>query len=375
MDFVLKGLSQFDVVALLELKELKGTTNSKSAKSMIAGVLCDKLIEHTGEEWGWAQSKPCRTCADDAESEESSGEVIGFLWRKSKASLSSCEESGSHAQVLLQDAAPASSYFHRPPAVARFRSEFNRSFEFVLVATHVTFGGFGITRNEAARAKELRNLAGAVECIQSMEPNACVWCVGDFNMNPKEPAWDHFRNAGWDAHVRDATMVLSENLYDNIVARGSPNHDSVPEGLPGHEILLDHPKLKNVRARVGVINMLRLMDGMKAEQSRVLEGFGFDATKTEVAKTTDTMAKKAFTAHVSDHLPVRMQVLLPRPKVNTDSPRLDIQPVQGVNLASSRAKTTSGFDRYPMKMLAENITKTEIITSRGRRATKLVNGA
>ena len=160
MDIVLDGLNQFDVVALLEV------FNAGTMKT-----ICGALEKHSGEEWGWVQSRPSKSRANvareaDADdlNEDSKGEIVGFLWRKTKARLTSSEdgERGGTAQTLMQDNTPATSFFHRPPAVARFQSTRLPSFQFVLVAAHVTFDGFEKTRGEVARQKELQNLAGAV---------------------------------------------------------------------------------------------------------------------------------------------------------------------------------------------------------------------
>ena len=248
MDIVLDGLNQFDVVALLEV------FNAGTMKT-----ICGALEKHSGDTWGWVQSRPSNSRANvareagaDELNEDSRGEIVGFLWRKTKALLTSSEESGDYAQTLMQDSVPATSYFHRPPAVARFQSTRVPSFRFVLVAAHVTWNGFEDKKGEEARGLELRNLAGAVEKIQAAEKKACVWCVGDFNTNPNDKAWSYFREAGWETHVQDPTMVLSNHAYDNIVARvqePASNADKSKAELPKDEFILEHPSVTGRRRR------------------------------------------------------------------------------------------------------------------------------
>jgi hypothetical protein len=364
MDIVLDGLNQFDVVALLEV------FNAGTMKT-----ICGALEKHSGEEWGWVQSRPSKSRANvareaDADdlNEDSKGEIVGFLWRKTKARLTSSEdgERGGTAQTLMQDNTPATSFFHRPPAVARFQSTRLPSFQFVLVAAHVTFDGFEKTRGEVARRKELQNLAGAVEWIRAeeekAEEKACVWCVGDFNTNPHEDAWKYFKKAGWDTHVQDSTMVLSDHAYDNIAARVQKD-DGVTVGLPNagkssilkavlpvDEFILEHPSVTGVRARVGVLNLLRHMERVTKGCHTMLQDHGHDSMKKAVIGAFENTMKSVFRAGVSDHLPVRMQILLPETMPLSVSPK--IHTVAGVNIRSSHVKTTSGFDPYPVSTIS-----------------------
>ena len=364
MDIVLDGLNQFDVVALLEV------FNAGTMKT-----ICGALEKHSGEEWGWVQSRPSKSRANvareaDADdlNEDSKGEIVGFLWRKTKARLTSSEdgERGGTAQTLMQDNIPATSFFHRPPAVARFQSTRLPSFQFVLVAAHVTFDGFEKTRGEVARRKELQNLAGAVEWIRAeeekAEEKACVWCVGDFNTNPHEDAWKYFKDAGWDTHVQDSTMVLSDHAYDNIAARVQKD-DGVTVGLPNagkssilkavlpvDEFILEHPSVTGVRARVGVLNLLRHMERVTKGCHIMLQDHGHDSMKKAVIGAFENTMKSVFRAGVSDHLPVRMQILLPETMPLSVSPK--IHAVAGVNIRSSHVKTTSGFDPYPVSTIS-----------------------
>ena len=374
LPIILDGLNRFDVVALLEV-----TGNDGVMKK-----ICGELEEYSNDEWGWVQSRKSKPRANEtsegdidetkvSEGEQKcSGEIVGFLWRKSKVCLTSSEGGDSdRAQTLEQDdKLPATSFFHRPPALARFQSRVVPEFRFVLVAAHITWGGFGVTRDIEARSKELRNLAGALECIREAEEKACVIAVGDFNMNPTQPAWQYLRDAGWDTHVRDATMVLSEHAYDNIVARGYSDPDSVPAGLPGHEFILEHPeKDRTFKARVGVLNMLCHMKPITEEWLESLKKKGHGASKNAITKSIESMSRKAFHVDVSDHLPVRMEVLLDGDS-NVDSPDT-ICRVGGVNIASSRAKTTSGFDRYPVAVMNSGFERKTVVSRFGRRATEV----
>jgi hypothetical protein len=291
--------------------------------------------------------------ADDL-NEDSKGEIVGFLWRKTKARLTSSEdgERGGTAQTLMQDNTPATSFFHRPPAVARFQSTRVPSFRFVLVAAHVTWNGFedSTTKGEEARRLELRNLAGAVLKIHAeeteAEDKACVWCVGDFNTNPNpnDKAWSYFREAGWETHVQDPTMVLSNHAYDNIVARVQEPASNADE------FILEHPSVTGVRARVGVLNLLHHMERVTEGCHTMLQDHGHDSTKKAVIGAFENTMKSVFRAGVSDHLPVRMQILLPETMPLSVSPK--IHTVAGVNIRSSHVKTTSGFDPYPVSTIS-----------------------
>ena len=341
MDIVLDGLNQFDVVALLEV------FNAGTMKT-----ICGALEKHSGDTWGWVQSRPSNSRANvareagaDELNEDSRGEIVGFLWRKTKALLTSSEESGDYAQTLMQDSVPATSYFHRPPAVARFQSTRVPSFRFVLVAAHVTWNGFedSTTKGEEARRLELRNLAGAVEKIQAAEKKACVWCVGDFNTNPNDKAWSYFREAGWETHVQDPTMVLSNHAYDNIVARVQEPASNADE------FILEHPSVTGVRARVGVLNLLHHMERVTEGCHTMLQDHGHDSTKKAVIGAFENTMKSVFRAGVSDHLPVRMQISLPEDMTSSEIQELPkIKAVAGVNIRSSKsAKTTSRLHPYP----------------------------
>ena len=347
MDIVLDGLNQFDVVALLEV------FNAGTMKT-----ICGALEKHSGDTWGWVQSRPSNSRANvareagaDELNEDSRGEIVGFLWRKTKALLTSSED---YARTLMQDNDPATSYFHRPPAVARFQSTRVPSFRFVLVAAHVTWNGFEDKNGEVARGLELQNLAGAVEKIQAAEKEACVWCVGDFNTNPDDEAWSYFRKAGWETHVQDSTMVLSNHAYDNIVARvqePAPNADKSKAVLPKDEFILEHPSVPTgVRARVGVLNLLHHMERVTEGCHTMLQDHGHDSTKKAVIGAFENTMKSVFRAGVSDHLPVRMQISLPEEMTSSEIQELpEITAVAGVNIVSSTsAETTSGLEPYPV---------------------------
>jgi hypothetical protein len=64
-----------------------------------------------------------------------------------------------------------------------------------------------------------------------------------------------------------------------------------------------------------------------------------------------------------------MEVLLDGDS-NVDSPD-KIRRVGGVNIASSRAKTTSGFDRYPVAVMNSGFERKTVVSRVGRRATEV----
>ena len=332
MQIILNGLNEFDVVALLEV-----------FKDNTMKMIRDALEEHSGDAWGWLKSKPRLQVESDETPEDSKGEFVGFLWRKKKVILTSSKDgdAGGEASTLKQDGARmAPTFFHRTPAVARFQSKRDPSFQFVLVAAHVTFGKYQPYSSTRAREIELQNLAAAVKKIQGEEAkmNACVWCVGDFNLNPPhDPSkasngWEQLLEAGWKPHVRDRTMVQTNNIYDNIIARV---HDGdTDNGI----ILLKHPsKSDGIRARVGVIDMVGHMNSV----TKILENVEKAAEPAGVSQATesksmatyfDTFVQNIFKLKVSDHLPVRMQIELP---TNMTDERYEIKTVGGLNLTSA----------------------------------------
>ena len=125
--------------------------------------------------------------------EDPRGEIVGFLWRKTKALLTSSEESGDYAQTLMQDSVPATSYFHRPPAVARFQSTRVPSFRFVLVAAHVTWNGFEDKKGEEARGLELRNPRALLRRYKRQKRRPACGALGISTRIPNDKAWSYFR--------------------------------------------------------------------------------------------------------------------------------------------------------------------------------------
>ena len=193
-------------------------------------------------------------------------------------------------------------------------------------------------------------------------------------MNPNEPAWNFCRGAGWDPQVRQTTMVLTENIYDNIVVRSTTPDDAPPPGMPGHEILLEHPEIENVRARVEVVRMSRILDNMGDGILDWIGRQGFDPSKNRTQDGAKKLMQDIFHGSVSDHLPVRMRVLLPREasrKISEDDDD-GVRAVKGVNI-SVGTSTTAGMSRYRSSP-ADDGRETESYTTRsGRSGGRFIN--
>jgi hypothetical protein len=137
-------------------------------------------------------------------------------------------------------------------------------------------------------------------------------------------------------------MVLSNHAYDNIVARVQEPASNADE------FILEHPSVTGVRARVGVLNLLHHMERVTEGCHTMLQDHGHDSTKKAVIGAFENTMKSVFRAGVSDHLPVRMQILLPE-EVTSSEILPKITAVAGVNIVSSTSEQTEfGLDRYPV---------------------------
>jgi DNA uptake protein ComE-like DNA-binding protein len=423
LDTVLSALASFDICAILELFD-----------AVALPKLCAELARRTGEPWGWVQTPKLQS------------ELVGFVWREAAATLTSSPSgaAGGVAGTLQQDGTFAYQFFHRPPAVVRFSpvcAWYGRPPtgtdatadppEVLIVAAHVTFDGMSgcAERGAAARALELHNLAGALESLAAAEPAAMVVAVGDFNSNPGDAAWAACQAVGWQPQVRSVTMVESANCYDNVLLRrprargaglgpgpgpggevelewasgpreGSRDAEVIEEGVggstgnPGGEEESGAATRKAnssmglaARARVAVVPLLKEMQAkfLGDLKSTLKAGGGLGAhaaDKTAVNVQLEKVLWASFKGSVSDHLPVRLDILLPATDAETegragtdDAPSTSIQGapepprhrrVRGLNIILGGRHMTQPLRRY-----TTGVTTRAATTTRSGRASKL----
>lgn len=106
--------------------------------------------------------------------------------------------------------------FAREPFLAEFR-DIESGEEVALATVHILYGD-----SRADRTPEIRELAVIWEWMTEVYPGTPRIIAGDYNLEPREAAWQPLRDAGAEPAITSGATTLSKadgqyaNLYDNL---------------------------------------------------------------------------------------------------------------------------------------------------------------
>lgn len=170
-------------------------------------------------------------------------------------------------------------------------------------------------------------MAGALECLAAKEPNAMVVAMGDFNTDPRDPAWDACKAAGWEPQLKSPTMALAAggDCNDNVLLRGAKLEGATEwtnvlelDWASGNQggMKGDEAHAQRVRVEVGVVDMMA--EVLEKYLPRITKLFtenggllAHGANKQRVKEAQKKTVEAIFKGSISDHIPVRLDILLP----------------------------------------------------------------
>lgn len=177
---------RMDLIALQEVMTEAGLARLERA-----------IEKRTGESWS--------TMASHAIGSSSYKEFYAFLWRDNAV------EYDEGAVVYLD----RGDRFIREPFSAQFKSKRDNS-KLAIATVHILYG-----KGVSDREPEIRELSQYWQWFTGLYPDAEHMLVGDFNLDPKHPAWQSLKAYAKPLVTSGASTLSSTNgrfanLYDNI---------------------------------------------------------------------------------------------------------------------------------------------------------------